>query len=221
MSHSSYDRTHDYSEEMSTRAYNSIIGLILLIGFGVNAFMARYLTESIMQIQLSHLLIGYFVICIAGILMSELSDNPFVSFIGYLMVVIPCGAVIAISIEDVSVDVVVHAATTTFLMTAIMLICGTIWPEFFENRGRVLLTCLSAIIVIELIACLVFNGAMPTFWHHLVVALFCLYIGYDWAKAQDEERTLDNAVDACVGLYLDIINIFLRLIPSDKDKNRK
>ena len=215
MSHSSYD----HSEEMSTRAYNSIIGLILLIGFGINVFMARYLTESIMQIPLSGLLIGYSVICIVGILMSSISENPFVSFIGYLMVVVPCGALLAVAIEDISVDVVIHAAATTSLMTIIMIVSGTVWPDFFDSRGRVLSTCLGAVIVIELIAYLFFASTMPTFWHHLVVALFCLYIGYDWTKAQEEEHTLDNAVDACVGLYLDIINIFIRL--ADKDSSNK
>ena len=218
------NRTYDHSEEMSTRAYNSMIGLILLIGFGINAFMARYLTESIMQIPRSYLIIGYFIICITGILMSEISKSPSVSFIGYLMVVVPCGALLAVAIEDISVGVVVHAAATTSLMTIIMIISGTVWPDFFDSRGRVLSTCLGAVIVIELVSYLFFTSTMPTFWHHLVVVLFCLYIGYDWAKAQEKEHTLDNAVDACVGLYLDIINIFLRLAEKDssnKSSNRK
>lgn len=213
------NRTYGHSEEMSTRAYNSMIGLILLIGFGINAFMARYLTESIMQIPRSYLIIGYFIICITGILMSEISKSPFVSFIGYLMVVVPCGALLAVAIEDISVDVVVHAAATTSLMTIIMIISGTVWPDFFDSYGRVLSTCLGAVIVIELVSYLFFTSTMPTFWHHLVVVLFCLYIGYDWAKAQEKEHTLDNAVDACVGLYLDIINIFLRL--AEKDSSNK
>ena len=40
------------------------------------------------------------------------------------------------------------------------------------------------------------------------------YIGYDWAKAQEKRKTLDNAVDSAVDLYLDVINLFVRLLGS-------
>lgn len=59
---------------------------------------------------------------------------------------------------------------------------------------------------------------MPTVWDVLVALLFCGYIGYDWAVAQREEKTVDNAVDTCVGLYLDIINIFIRVLSASGNK---
>jgi FtsH-binding integral membrane protein len=54
-----------------------------------------------------------------------------------------------------------------------------------------------------------------------VAALFCGYIAYDWAKAQEESPTADNAVDACVGLYLDIINLFLRILSSSSSSKSR
>ena len=54
----------------------------------------------------------------------------------------------------------------------------------------------------------------PQWWDWLVALLFCGYIGYDWAKAQEKRKTLDNAVDSAVDLYLDIINLFVRLLGS-------
>ena len=209
------DSRYNYPRAMSARAYSAAIGIILLIGFAINAATAYYFTDSIMSIPPLQLIIGYFVICFAGIFLSAKSDNPFVSFIGYLMVVVPCGAIIAIVVDSVSVDVVVHAAITTSGLTIIMIIAGTAWPSFFESLGRVLFTGLWAIIIIELVMCFFFGATMPSVWHYLVVALFCFYIGYDWAEAQDKRHTLDNAVDACVGLYLDIINIFVRLISAN------
>ena len=44
-------------------------------------------------------------------------------------------------------------------------------------------------------------------------------IWYDWAKAQNNVKTLDNAIDSAVALYLDVINLFLRLLGSSKDDN--
>ena len=203
---------YDSSEVMSTRAYNVTIGIVLLIGFAINAVMAYYFTDSIMSIPPVQLVIGYFVVCIAGILMSAKSDSPLVSFIGYLMVVVPCGAILAVAVDSVSVDVVIHAAITTSVLTIVMTIAGALWPSFFKSLGQVLFTCLCSIVIIELIMCFIVGASMPSIWHYLVIAVFCFYIGYDWAEAQNKRHTLDNAIDACVGLYLDIINIFVRLL---------
>jgi FtsH-binding integral membrane protein len=45
-----------------------------------------------------------------------------------------------------------------------------------------------------------------------VVLIFCGYIGYDWGKAQRQEKTIDNAVDSAAAIYMDIINLFLRIL---------
>ena len=50
---------------------------------------------------------------------------------------------------------------------------------------------------------------------------YYIIIGYDWAEAQTKAYTLDNAVDSVVGLYLDIINLFLRILSSSSKSNKK
>ena len=214
MYYHNYDSADHYSdsEVMSTQAYNATIGIVLLIGFAINAVTAYYFTDSIMSIPPVQLIIGYFVVCIVGILMSAKSDSPLISFIGYLMVVVPCGAILAIVVDSVSVDVVIHAVITTSGLTVVMIIAGALWPSFFESLGQVLFICLCSIVIIELIMYFIIGASMPSIWHYLVIVVFCFYIGYDWAKAQDKRHTLDNAIDACVGLYLDIINILIQLL---------
>ncbi|MBR3256250.1 US12 family protein [Candidatus Saccharibacteria bacterium] len=218
MSYHDYDPVH--IGEMSVRAYNAAIGIILLIGFAIDALMTYFLTDIITQIPLLPLFIGYFVVAFTGIIISKRSDNAAVSFVGYLLVVVPCGAMIAIVVDSVSVDVVIHAAITTSALTIVMLIAGTTWPSFFRKLGLVLLTCLFVVVIVELVAYLIFGVSMPSIWHYLVVMLFCFYVGYDWVKAQNERYTLDNAVDACVELYLDIINIFIRLVGASSSRQR-
>ena len=92
--------------------------------------------------------------------------------------------------------------------------------------GRVLGVCLTIVVLVELAVLLLhkFFGLpyLPTIWDALVALLFCLYIGYDWAKAQDVPRTADNAVDAVLELYLDIINLFIRILEIlGKSKSKK
>ena len=45
-----------------------------------------------------------------------------------------------------------------------------------------------------------------------VAVIFCGYIGYDWAKAQQCPKTYDNAVDSAADLYTDIVFLFLELL---------
>jgi FtsH-binding integral membrane protein len=37
-------------------------------------------------------------------------------------------------------------------------------------------------------------------------------MGFDWYRAQAYPKTVDNAIDSAVDLYLDIINLFIRLL---------
>ena len=41
---------------------------------------------------------------------------------------------------------------------------------------------------------------------------FLGYIGFDWSRANSIPKTLDNAVDSAASLYMDIINLFLRIL---------
>lgn len=95
-----------------------------------------------------------------------------------------------------------------------MIVISSIKPEIFESMGTTLFICLSGVVVIELL--MMFTGfGTPQWWDWLVALLFCGYIGYDWSKAQQDYKTLDTAIDNAVGLYLDIINLFVRLLGSN------
>ena len=45
-----------------------------------------------------------------------------------------------------------------------------------------------------------------------VVLIFAGYLGFDWARAQTYPKTLDNAVDSAADIYVDIVNLFIRLL---------
>jgi FtsH-binding integral membrane protein len=45
----------------------------------------------------------------------------------------------------------------------------------------------------------------------IAAGIFSLYIAYDYARAQLIPKTVDNAVDVCIALYLDVINLFIRI----------
>lgn len=204
------------NRELNNKQYNIVIGLILFWGFAINAIMCTFFSDVFVALNPTVVLIVYFVAAITGICMSQFSDNPIVSFIGYNLVVLPVGVVLSISLEDYYISSVLQAFILTTLITILMLIISTIKPEVFESIGVTLFICLSGVIVIELF--MIFIGvSTPRWWDWIVALLFCGYIGYDWSKAQEKYKTLDNAVDSAVDLYLDIINLFIRLLGNKDD----
>lgn len=85
--------------------------------------------------------------------------------------------------------------------------------------GKVLFACLTAVLICEIIFILI-GFVTPSFWDFIVSLIFCGYIGCDWVEAQNKEYTLSNAMDSVVGLYLDIVNLFIRtLSASSKARN--
>lgn len=216
---------YDYAEkrksgELSLRAYNLTIGLVLLWGFAVNIVMCNYFTQTFMRWNFAMVVIGYFIIAIAGIFISKSSNNPFISFIGYNMVVLPVGVVLSIALTEYNKISIMNALLTTTAVTLIMVVLASVIPTIFLSIGRVLFACLTGVVICELIFILI-GLATPSLWDFGVAVIFCGYIAYDWAEAQIKARTLDNAVDSVIELYLDIVNLFLRILSSSSKSSKK
>ena len=216
---------YDYWDErysagnMSLRAYNVTIGLVLLWGFVVNVLMCKFCTDLFLGWNYVAVVIGYFVVAIIGILMNKASDNPLVSFIGYNLVVLPVGVILSIGLAEYDKISIMNALITTTVVTSVMLTLATFMPRVFLSMGKVLFSCLTAVVICECVLLLI-GVSTPSFWDFCVALIFCGYIGYDWAEAQHKQRTLDNAIDSVVELYLDIINLFLRILSSSSKSSK-
>ncbi len=215
-----YDYVENKHGELSIRAYNVTIGLVLLWGFSINVLMCKFCTDIFMSWNFIAVLIGYFIVAIAGIMMSKLRGNPLISFIGYNLVVLPVGVVLSIALTEYDQISIMNALITTSIVTIIMIVLASIIPNVFLSMGRILIACLTCVIICESIFMLI-GFATPSLWDICVALIFCGYIAYDWAEAQTKPHTLDNAIDSVVGLYLDIINLFLRILSSSHKLSKK
>ena len=215
-----YEYERSRSDNLSLRAYNITIGLILLWGFVINILMCKFCTEIFMSWNFGAVVIGYFVVALLGIWMNRASSNPLVSFIGYNLVVLPVGVLLSIALAEYDQISIMNALITTTVVTIVMITLATIVPNVFLSMGKVLLTCLTTVVICEVLL-LIIGISTPSFWDFCVALLFCAYIGYDWAKAQEKRYTLDNAVDSVVDLYLDIINLFLRILSASGKSSKK
>lgn len=200
---------------LNDRVYNLALGSVVLYGLIVNTIICFTLDDAMSRVNPIVLLIGYFVCCIIGSIMSAKSNNPFISFIGYNFVVIPIGLVLSITISAYVNEgagyLVKQAIVYTAIVTAVMIGLSIAFPIFFSKLGKILLGALFGLIITELI-CLIIFGYSPNIFSLIGAAIFSLYIGYDFWKAQQYPKTLDNAVDSALDIYLDIINLFIRIL---------
>ena len=139
------------------------------------------------------------------------SQIPIISFVGYNFVVVPFGLIINRVVRNYDSYLVLEAVRVTGLVTLVMMILGSLVPIFFKKIGAALAIALLGVIAIELIEIYVFQ-VHHGFIDWIIAVIFCGYIGYDWARANSLPKTVDNAVDSAAALYIDIINLFLRIL---------
>lgn len=212
-----YERTG--SDTMSRRAFYLVIGAVLSWGFFATWYVSG-LTANWQPGVGMYLLVGL-GIPIVGILLST-SESPLLSFIGFNMVAIPIGATLGPVLAHYQLaqpGVVGQAAFNTGCITGIMGCSGFMFPNFYRSIGGFLFWGLVALLVIIVLGMFI-PGLKAPFIAYLGAGLFALYIGYDMWRASEIPATLDNAVDVCVSLYLDIINLFrfvLEIMAGDSD----
>lgn len=207
------------THQISANIFNFTIGIVLLYGFALNWYIVETIpVDSIKAINPWLFFGGYFVSCMAGVFLFNGSKNPLISFLGYNLVVVPFGLVVSLIVSDYSTDIVVKAMQATTMVTVGMMFVATIFPSFFKSIGSALFWALLISIVVELLMIFVFKQKLSVIdW--IVALIFCGYIGFDWAMANSVERTFDNAVDSAAELYMDIINLFVRILSIMGKKN--
>lgn len=207
-----WDRRDTNDKIISPSTYNFVIGMVLCWGFFVNYLMVTFIApEAAMVFGFWPFIIGYFASCFLGVYLFKKSANPWISFLGYNFVVVPFGFIVNMAVSRYDPSLVQEAVAITGGVTALMMILGSIFPKFFEKIAGALTVALISVIVVEMIAMLFFGGS-PAIIDWIVVLIFCGYIGYDWGRANQIPKTYDNAVDSAASLYIDIINLFLRIL---------
>ena len=209
-----FERTEAASSgtRISAAKFNLIIGLVLCWGFLVNWLMVKFVPyESVANIHWLLFIIGYFACCSLGIYLITHSQFPIVSFLGYNLLVVPFGLIVNLAVRHYDPALVLDAIRVTGLVTLVMMVLGSLLPKVFKKIGGALAVALLGVIAIELIELYVFR-IHHSFIDWIIVIIFSGYIGYDWARANAIPKTVDNAVDCAAALYVDIINLFLRIL---------
>lgn len=198
---------------LTTAKYNLIIGLVLCWGFLINWLIVTLIDPTVVLTAINGwiVLIIYTASCAYGYYLFISSTKPLTSFIGYNLIVLPLGFSISLAIYDVAPELLFFALAIASFLTVLMMICGYLFPSLFQETIGVLALALVGAILIELFQTFIL-GISQEWIQWVLIALFCGYIGYDWGIANQAPKTFDNAIDSAAMLYIDIINLFLRII---------
>lgn len=202
------DSTYD---ELTPEGFNAVIGIVLVWGFALSAILIKIAGNWFATWNPILLTVVYIIVAWIGIRMSRKSDDPKISFLGYNLVVVPLGVILSVILRNFTVISILHAVIITAVVAFLMLMASLAFPKVFMSMGRILFCALIVVIIVEILIS-VFGWYHPTLLDWIIAIIFALYIGYDWACAQHVTKTLDNAIDSCVGLYINVVNLFVRVL---------
>ena len=202
------------SDEMGVRLYVTAVSFFTILGLVISSVLG-VMTMDWKPNIIVLILVGL-VIPILGIFIALRSDDWPISLIGYLMLVVPFGAIMGPTVAMYKIDVVITAFLATAGVTLFTSLIGIIYPKSLEHWGGYLFTGLLALLGVRIVQIFLPVGVEEPGWYIWVeyagALLFSLYIIFDWNRAMQIPRTLDNAVDSALAIYLDIVNLFLHLL---------
>ena len=198
------------AKEMSPRAYNLVMSALIFLGFcamGAGAYFTG--TMSFARMMMSGaalpLVFGSFILTIVGIVMMTAAaskQSVGLSLAGYAIFASTFGLTASFGLANYDLPTI----NITFVFGAL----GVTFPKFFQRVYGIGFGILLATILVEIV--LMFMGVSQTITDLIVIVVFAGFIGYDTYVATTVPPTLPNAVLMASNLFVDIINVFLRIL---------
>lgn len=201
------------TSEISARLY--IMQMVLFICGGL--FLSGFFSSMTYSLQPSWtLILGAFAVGLIGLFIS-FTESTFVASLGYAILCGAFGAMIGPVLAMYTLPSVATIFFATLTITAVIGIAGIVYPKSVSHWGGFLFTGLTALIVCQFGAILLAAFGYPvqfafTALDWIAVFIFSLYIFYDMNQAVRAEYTTRNALTFAIGMYLNILNLFLRLL---------
>lgn len=204
---------------ISRRAYNALTYGLVTISFLVLWGTYLFAEGGGLERMLSGvggivLLVGFVIATIGGTILMTVGkkkQSVGLTFVGYALFSLTFGVTLSLILQRYDVGTITYAFGITACISGIFLIAGVVFPQFFSRIGGVLVIGLAAVILVEIVATVFFH-ASQTIFDYIVIALFCGFLGYDSYLMANDQPTVPNALFHASNIYLDIINILIRVL---------
>lgn len=202
---------------ISRRMYNLVLTGLVVLSFAVMGACSQMTSTLDFWLFVGRNPMMFTLLTLAGsiggiITMSigRARESLTLGMIGYTLFTLTFGFTTSMTLSMYSMESISAAFTATAGIMIVFGLAGIAFPRFFERIVPVCCLGLLAVIVVEF--ALMLFGIQQTMTDIVVILLFCGFIGYDVHRAATAVPTLTNAVWYAIELYLDIINVFLRLL---------
>ncbi len=195
------------------------IGLMVtfLLGYGMQYYFLNHL--DIAQMFFSNK--GFIILVIAELLIVILLSSRIakMSSISAKILYLLYSAITGLTFSSIFIMFELSSVIMVFLATAVVFgifaVIGNSLNIDLSKFGTYLLIALIGCIVVSLINIFIGSSALDLILCIIIIIIFTLYIGYDIKKIKAMEGTIDDenlAIYGAFQLYLDFINIFIRLL---------
>lgn len=225
-----WDRAGDRypANELSRKLYMLLVCAWTAAGIALSAITAFYSQGIPLRSWNAWGVLGFFAVIFAvslgGTYIAQKSDNPVISLLGYALVAGPFGVMLGPVVAEYTTASIVKVFIITSAIVLVLGLVEVMIPDNLAPWGTPLMGALLLLIggyfLVPLMSLfgLPVVGAMTVLdWVGLVI--FGALVIFDLNRAARLPFTHDNAVDSAMAIYLDFINIFIRLLSLMGKKN--
>lgn len=202
---------------ISLRSYSLLLTGLVFVGFLVMGLCSSLFAYPyfLLTVANNYMLITILSLVgsIAGIVMmgkAKSSGSVGLSLAGYALFVLSFGFTTSTILLMYTAQTISSAFLATAGITVVFACLGVAFPRFFAKIQGILAISLLAIILVQFVT--MFMGVEQTWIDFVVIVIFCGFIGFDFYRAMQDEPTVVNAVFNASNLFLDIINVFVRVL---------
>jgi len=198
---------------LSERAYLTLLMIWTMLGFASTTWGALITYHSKFS---GWGTAGLVVLVFIGVLVATSEILP-LALIGYALITFPFGLMLGPVVATYTKASVTHVLGITSILSVGLSGIGIIYPKSLRSWGIVLFAGLILLILSQfgllfLSAFGVPVGSALSFFDWVGIILFSGFVIYDMNQAIRSERTLVSSLAFAIALYLDILNLFIRLL---------
>ena len=211
------ERSRSRGRLLSARAYNALLAGLILVSFLIMGACANYASTPGFMLAVAQNGLAALVVTLVGTFggliamgIGRSKESLGLSLAGYVAFTLTFGFTTSLALAQYSIQDISTALLATAGIVAVFGAAGLAFPRFFAKIQGVLMVALLALIVVE--AVMFFMGVSQTVTDMVVIVVFCGFIGYDVYCASSDAPTVTNALWYAITMFLDIVNVFLRLL---------
>lgn len=215
-----WDNAIGLNHTISQRVFVFTMLVSILAGLAVTTIGALFTYGAVVSWPILLLL---FVLSMGGVVIANVANSIPVKLFGYAVMTGAMGMFLGPFVALYTTASVFKIFGLTSVVVAVCGTIGVIYPKSLESYGMylfgalvVLLVCYFGVIILSAMGIAV-AGAL-TVLDVIGVIIFSALTIYDFNQAMHVERNVNNAINSGINIYLDFVNIFIRLLSLLGDK---